>query len=284
MKLFILFIVVIHRQGAGFNLERIELWPDGVPWARGSSEEDRPHLIRYAPKIHTSRAAMIVCPGGGYVRRAAHEGDPVARWLASLGINAFVLHYRVSPYRYPVPLADARQAVRLVRDRAEQWGYDRNKIGMLGFSAGGHLAAMTGILDDGKIKNTVDADFPLGEDTHPDLLVLCYPVISMIEDTHIGSRTALAGENASESLLELLSLDRQVGPHTPPVFIWHTSDDQGVPVENSLRLALALKRQSVPFELHIFESGKHGLGLAQEHSQAKAWTKLCERWLNGQGL
>lgn len=255
--------------------ERIELWEDEATNAieqDSPGAEDRPHLIRYAPKT-SAGSAMIVCPGGGYARRAAHEGEPVARWLAGLGITSYVLHYRVSPHRHPAPLEDARCAMRIVREHAERFGYAKNKIGILGFSAGGHLAAATAILDD----NTE-------ADTRPDLMVLCYPVVSMVAVPHVGSRRNLLGDDASEELLQRLSLEKQVGPHTPPAFIWHTSDDAGVPVEHSLRLAAALSRHQVPFELHSFESGKHGLGLAEDHPQVKSWTHLCERWLHARGF
>jgi acetyl esterase/lipase len=255
----------------------IYLWPENVPYALGQAEEDRPRLVPYIVESNKPTAAVIVCPGGGYARRAAHEGDPAAEWLNSIGISAFVLHYRVHPYKHPAPLSDAQRAIRYVRSHAEQWNINRSQIGILGFSAGGHLASTAGTrFDNG---NPEAADPIDREQCRPDLMVLCYPVISFGEYRHQGSMNNLIGADASEELQAAFSNELQVTKDTPPTFLWHTSDDASVPVENSLLFAAALSKYNIPFELHSYESGRHGLGLAAEHPQAYTWTNLCELWL-----
>lgn len=209
--------------------------------------------------------AVVVCPGGGYRRHAAHEGEPVARWLNGLGIAAFVLEYRVAPHRHPAPLEDALEAIRLVRARADEWRVDAARVGILGFSAGGHVAASAGTL--------------AGETGRPDLMVLCYPVITFREHHHQGSMLNLLGEDPSEASRLALSLETRVTAQTPPTFLWHTAEDASVPVQNSLLFAEALAWQGVPFELHVFPRGRHGLGLATEEPLVSSWTGLCAAWL-----
>ncbi|UUZ92897.1 alpha/beta hydrolase [Paenibacillus sp. P25] len=220
--------------------------------------------------------------GGGYGRRAAHEGEPIARWLNGLGVSAFVVHYRVAPYRHPNPLMDAQRAIRTVRHRAEAYRVDPQRIGILGFSAGGHLASAAGThFDDG---DSGSQDPIERESSRPDLLILCYPVISMSSAfMHEGSRNNLIGQQADSALAEHLSSELQVTEQTPPTFIWHTADDAAVPVENALMFATALRRNKVPFELHVYESGDHGLGLAEGHPAA-AWTDACAAWLSLRGF
>lgn len=220
--------------------------------------------------------AMIVCPGGGYYLHADHEGEPVAKWLNEIGISAFVLKYRVAPHQHPAPLEDAQEAIRYVRENAQKYKIDPHRVGILGFSAGGHVAASAGVLYESEDEQAAD---PLKQcDSRPDLMVLCYPVITMGVYAHEGSRENLLGENPEDSLLERMSLETQVNAKTPPTFLWHTADDDVVPVENSLQFAAALAKYNVPFECHVFETGIHGLGLAEEHDEAKKWPKLCENW------
>ncbi|MCZ8517704.1 alpha/beta hydrolase [Paenibacillus filicis] len=256
------------------------LWPEGTPGALGQTEEDKPTLVPYLVEGGGPRAAVIVCPGGGYARRAAHEGEPVARWLNGLGISAFVVHYRVAPYRHPQPWMDAQRAIRTVRHNAEAWNIDPSRVGLLGFSAGGHLASTAGTqFDYGK-----EAADPIERlSSRPDLLILCYPVISLTEMAHTGSRDNLLGENAEQEQAKQLSGELLVTEQTPPAFIWHTADDASVPVENALMFAAALRKKQVPFELHVYESGRHGLGLAEEHP-AGAWTEACAAWLTQRGF
>ncbi|WP_274649712.1 alpha/beta hydrolase [Paenibacillus humicola] len=262
---------------AGSAGELIELWPEGAPLAQGNGDEDRPALTPYLVQ-GGGTGAVIVCPGGGYGMRAAHEGEPIAQWLNGLGVSAFVLRYRVAPYRYPSALKDAQRAVRHVRLHAAEWGIDPAKIGILGFSAGGHLTATASVLFD---QGAPEAADPVERQScRPDLSILCYPVISL--DTryaHGGSRTNLLGPEPAEEMVELLSAERQVKPDTPPAFIWHTADDGAVPVENALLYASALAAAKVPFDLHVYEKGRHGLGLAGEDPHVASWTTVCGLWL-----
>ncbi|RSL33867.1 alpha/beta hydrolase [Salibacterium salarium] len=236
-----------------------------------------PSFTTYMKTSNQPTPAVIVCPGGGYTHRAEHEGEPVAEWLNFIGISAFVLHYRVHPYKHPAPLTDLQRAIRYVRGHAKEWNIDRERIGVLGFSAGGHLAATAGThFDDGNMKAT---DLIERESSRPDVLALCYPVISFKKHRHQGSMEHLLGDAMDQELQHSLSLETQVTQKTPPAFIWHTADDDAVPIENSLLFASALSRMNVPFECHTFESGRHGLGLAVEDRDVSYWTKLCENWL-----
>lgn len=261
---------------------RVELWPEGAPYAAGNEIEDRPAFTAYLVEGEKPAAAMIICPGGSYAKRAPFEGEPVAQWLNTLGISAFVLDYRVAPYKHPAPLADAQRAIRYVRSRALEWRIDPARVGILGFSAGGHLAAAAGTLYD---KGDAGAHDPVNrESSRPDLLVLCYPVISFGEFGHTGSVENLLGTDPSETDITLLSAEKQVTPDTPPAFLWHTSDDPAVPVENSLLFASALSRHNISFELHSYMSGRHGLGLAETHPEARTWPNLCGLWLKRIGF
>ena len=212
------------------------LWPDGAPGAIGSEPVDKPKITVYlAPADRATGAAVVVCPGGGYrVVAADHEGKQIAEWLNSLGVSAFVLQYRLGErYRHPAPLQDAQRAIRMVRSRATEWRVDPKRIGILGFSAGGHLASTAAThFDDGR----ADASDPIErEGSRPDFAVLCYAVISLVDPpAHSGSRRNLLGDPPDPALVELLSNERQVTARTPPTFLWHTADDAAVPVENSL--------------------------------------------------
>ncbi len=229
-------------RGGTEAVKEIKLWPNGAPQARGTSDEDCPALTPFLLDEGDS-PAVIVCPGGGYARRAEHEGEPVAEWLNSIGLSAFVLRYRVAPYRYPCALLDLQRAIRTVRSRSSELGIDRERVAALGFSAGGHLAASAGTAF--KTEPTKAVDLIDNEDARPDLLLLCYPVISMDKAiVHRGSRLNLIGEGASAMLADDVSIEKRVTGDTPPTFIWHTSDDEGVPVEHSLLLAAALKKST----------------------------------------
>ncbi|MEI7024375.1 alpha/beta hydrolase [Paenibacillus sp. y28] len=259
----------------------IPLWEQTVPGFDTALSEEVPRLDLYLLDKKEPHPAVIVFPGGGYQRRAQHEGEPVAQWLNSIGLSAFVLHYRVAPYQHPYPLMDAQRAVKLVRYRAAEWKLDPSRIGVLGFSAGGHLASTVGThLDpaEGSLEDAIAA-----QSSRPDALILCYPVISFIEHRHEGSVQRLLGDAPAARLLEKLSTDRQVGPETPPTFLWHTANDASVPVENSMLFAAALSRHRIPFDLHVFREGRHGLGIPADRPDIKQWTTLCESWLNGIG-
>ena len=241
---------------------------------------ERPYLEPYL--VEGATRAIIVLPGGGYEMKADHEGGPIAQWLNEQGISAFVLQYRLTPKHRATPLEDGQAAVRYVRAHAVDYGLRRDRIGILGFSAGGHLAAMTGT-----VYTTQVVTFPDGHtevvSSRPDLMVLCYPVITMESFGHAGSKLALLGVNASEEQITAHSAERQVTFETPPAFLWHTADDEVVPVRNSLRMALALEQHSIPFELHIYEHGGHGAGLATGHPAMGSWTERCADWLHRQG-
>jgi acetyl esterase/lipase len=262
------------------NQAWIRLWRDNAPGALGNEDEDIPALKAF-PVEAQGRGAVIVCPGGGYSMRADHEGEPIALWLNSIGIPAFVLRYRVAPYKYPCALSDVQRAVRYVRHHAEQWAINGSKIGVLGFSAGGHLTASSGTLYD---LGNPEAEDPIERQScRPDAIIPCYPVITMNSAyTHEGSRLSLLGNNPEPELLEALSLDNRVTPDTPPTFLWHTADDGAVPVENSLRFAAALSRNKVPFDLHVFEHGRHGMGLATEDPHVASWAPVLGLWLERQ--
>lgn len=257
----------------------IQLWEKEVPFQLEGKET--PYMTAHLAGSG-SAPAIIIFPGGGYARRADHEGEPVAKWLNSLGIHAFVVQYRTAPYRHPVPLLDAARAIRLVRHKAESWNVDPQRVGVLGFSAGGHLASTLATKYD---HGTAGAADPVEQQpSRPDLLVLGYPVITFGEHRHEGSMENLLGAGSSGEQRLFLSNERHVTKETPPVFLWHTADDEPVPVENSLLFAAALSRAAVPFDLHIFESGRHGLGLAADHKEASKWTAVCEDWLRKQGF
>lgn len=257
----------------------IPIWQNVPPAAAAGFESDLPYLTPYL--VEGSRQAMIVFPGGGYEHLADHEGGPIAQWLNDHGISAFVLTYRIAPHKQPAALLDARRAVRYVRSHAEVYGIDADKIGILGFSAGGHLAAMTGVAFE---EGDPESSDPIEQvSSRPDLMVLCYPVITMQDFTHAGSRHHLLGEAPTQALIDQFSAEQRVTSETPPAFIWHTADDQAVPVENSLQMALALGRYAIPYELHVFQKGRHGLGLALDEPDVAVWTDLCMTWLRKQG-
>lgn len=271
----------IDKDGMG-KMEEMLLWPQGAPFANGTTDEDRPALTPYLLE-GSGRAAVIVCPGGGYGMRADHEGAPIAEWLNSIGISAFVLRYRVAPYAHPCPLLDVQRAIRTLRHDAARFGIDPNRLGVLGFSAGGHLASAAGTQFDG---GRPDAEDEIDrQSSRPDLLMLCYPVITMRDPhTHEGSRLNLLGPDPSPERIAEHSSDERVTADTPPAFLWHTSDDGAVPVDNSLLFAAALRRHGVPFDLHVYAHGRHGMGMAQEDAHVSGWTSACASWLRMNGF
>ena len=262
------------------------LWADGAPGALGKTEKDIPTLTPYWPESSgAQRAAIVICPGGGYGGLANHEGEHYARFLNESGIVGFVLKYRLgsSGYRHPIMLQDAARAVRTLRARAAEFKLNPSRIGIMGSSAGGHLAStLLTHFDSGKS----DADDPIErQSSRPDLGILCYAVITMGEFTHQGSKNNLLGKDPPPELLRELSNELQVTPQTPPCFIWHTAEDSAVPVENSLHFAEALRKARVPFALHVYQKGAHGLGLgstAWDPSKRHPWTGDLVFWLKTQ--
>jgi acetyl esterase/lipase len=264
------------------------LWPDGAPGALGKEDKDIPTLTPYLPDPgKATGAAVVICPGGGYGGLAPHEGAQYAQFLNESGIAGFVLKYRLGPggYRHPAMLQDAARAVRTVRARAGEWKMDPKRIGIMGSSAGGHLAStLLTHFDAGK----PDAADPIEQQSsRPDLGILCYAVISLGEFGHRGSMNNLLGKDPSPELVRELSNELQVTKDTPPCFIWHTYEDGGVPVENSLQFAAALRKAGVPFDLHIYQKGQHGLGLGTRDwnpEKRHPWTRDCIFWLQAQGF
>ena len=266
--------------------QTIVLWPEGAPGAVGNEDADRPTLTVYLPPAERAvPTGVVVCPGGGYAKLAMdHEGRQVAEWLNSLGVAAFVLKYRLGPrYRHPAPLEDAKRALRLVRSRAGEFRIVPDRIGVWGFSAGGHLAST--------LATHFDAGNPAAADPiervscRPDFAILAYPVISFASEyAHKGSRRNLLGDNPDPALVENLSNEKQVTAQTPPTFLFHTNEDQGVPAENSVLFYLALRRAGVPAELHIYERGRHGVGLAPNDPVLSSWPQRLADWLRVRGL
>jgi acetyl esterase/lipase len=262
------------------------LWPAGAPGAQGAGDEDQPTLTAYlAPKTSAVGTAVIVCPGGGYQHLAIDkEGTDPARWFNSLGISAFVLKYRLGPkYHHPNELLDAQRAIRTVRSRAAQYGLEPDRIGIMGFSAGGHLASTAGThFDDG---NASAADPIDRAGSRPDFLILCYPVITFTEPyLHRGSMRMLLGDQPDPALVTNLSNELQVTARTPPTFLFHTTADTTVPVENSVMFYMALRKAGVPAEMHIYERGPHGVGLAPTDEALSSWPARLAAWLRVRGL
>jgi acetyl esterase/lipase len=255
------------------------LWPDGAPGAVGTEDVDKPSITFYLPDSTTATGtAVVVCPGGGYRNLAMdHEGKQVAEWLNSLGVAAVVLKYRLGPrYHHPAMMQDVQRAVQIVRSRAAELKIARDRIGVMGFSAGGHLASTAA---------THFAKDANGVSSRPDFAILCYPVITMKDPfVHKGSRENLLGKNPDPKLIEEMSNETQVTAETPPTFLFHTSDDPGVPAQNSVYFYLALRKAGVPAEMHLFEHGRHGVGLAQTEPALKIWPSLLENWLRTREL
>lgn len=260
------------------------LWTSGAPGALGATPEDQPSITPYVlPKGTGSGAAIVICPGGGYEHLAMDkEGYVVAKWLNTLGVSAFVLKYRLGPrYHHPIELGDAQRAIRMVRARATEYGLQADRIGIMGFSAGGHLASSAGThFDAGNASAADPLDRP---SSRPDFMVLCYPVITFGQFAHVGSRRALLGNEPDPKLVELMSNELQVTKETPPTFLFHTTTDSTVPVENAVMFYAALRKAGVPAELHIYERGPHGVGMAPADPVLSTWTARLADWLKVHG-
>lgn len=273
----------------------IPLWPEGVPGAKSIGAEriadgkignvSEPTLTVYGPAVDKPNGtAVIICPGGGYVRLSTErEGVQYASWLGTLGVTSFVLKYRMAEFGHPAPLQDVLRAVRLVRARAAEFGVNPARIGVMGSSAGGHLAASAGTLFDHPLGRTgagLDAT-----SARPDFLMLLYPVITMDGPAvHAGSRMALLGASPSAEAVRLMSVETQVSAATPPTLLIHTQADKTVPVENSILFYQALTRANVPAELYLFEQGSHGMGMRGGLGTASEWPRRAEEWLGDRKL
>ena len=264
----------------------IPLWSGAAPGAQGTADADVPAITVFLPRTMTAGTpAMIVCPGGGYGSLAAnHEGRQVANFLNSLGMAAFVLRYRLGPkYHHPVELGDAQRAIRTVRAKSGDWRIDPSRIGIMGFSAGGHLAMTASTIFDGGAADAADPIDRAG--SRPDFAVLGYPVISMTAAwTHQGSKRNLLGDPPDADLAAKLSGEKAVTKETPPTFIFQTNQDTAVPAENAVHYYLALRQNGVAAEMHVFERGPHGVGLANNDPALSMWSTLLANWLRGRGV
>ncbi len=265
----------------------LALWPAGAPAALGTNSNDIPTLTAYRPNAtNTSGAAMVICPGGGYAHLAPHEGNDYALWLNQHGVTCFVLKYRLGSngYHHPAMLNDAARAVRWVRAHAAEFSVDAHRVGIMGSSAGGHLAAT--LLTHFDAGDTNAADAVEQQSSRPDLGILCYAVISMGEFTHQGSHNNLLGTNATPEMEKLLSNELQVTKNTPPCFLWTTFEDKTVPMENTLLFAGALRKNHVPFDLHVYQKGGHGMGLKDKppFTNPHPWANDCLFWLKQQNF
>ncbi len=264
----------------------IPLWPDGAPGAHGSSPNDIPTITPYLPEAtNATGAAMVICPGGGYAHLAPHEGHDYALWLNQHGVTCFVLKYRLGShgYHYPAEFQDVTRAMRWVRAHAADYKVDAHRIGIMGSSAGGHLAAT--LLTHFDMGDSNATDIIERQSSRPDLGILCYAVITMGKFTHQGSKENLLGKNPSPELVKLLSDELQVTPNTPPCFLWTTFEDKTVPMENTMMFAEALRKNHVPFALHVYEKGGHGMGLKDKppFRHPHPWAADCLFWLKAQG-
>lgn len=278
-------VILSHAQ----TTNSFRLWPGDAPGALGQGSNDVPTLTAFLPESgKATGAAMVICPGGGYGGLAPHEGAGYAVWFNEHGVAAFVLKYRLGShgYRHPAMLQDAARAVRTVRARADEWKLDPKRIGIIGSSAGGHLASTLLTHFDAGKPDAADAIERVS--SRPDLGILCYPVITMTgPETHQGSKRNLLGTNAPLELAREVSSELQVTKDTPPTFLWHTGEDTGVPPENSIMFAEALRKAGVPFDLHIYERGKHGIGLGSQPyggGDRHPWTRDCLFWLKQRGF
>ena len=265
----------------------LPLWPDGAPGALGTNSNDIPTLTAYLPDAtNASGAAMVICPGGGYAHLAPHEGHDYALWLNQHGVTCFVLKYRLgsSGYHHPAMLNDAARAVRWVRAHATEFNVDTKRVGIMGSSAGGHLASTLLTHFDSGDTNSTDAIER--QSSRPDVGILCYAVITLGEFAHKGSRENLLGKNPDEALVKNLSNELQVTTNTPPCFVWTTFEDKTVPMENSLLFASALQKNHVPFDLHVYQKGGHGMGLKDKPPFANPhpWANDCLFWLKQQNF
>ena len=287
----LLVLALVLAQGAVQPLpitdgQVMPLWSGRAPGAQGNAEADIPALTVFLPRtMAQGTPAVVICPGGSYARLASnHEGRQVASFLNSIGIAAFVLRYRLGPtYHHPIELGDAQRAIRTLRSHAAEWRLDPARIGIIGFSAGGHLAMSASTHFDAGNASAADPVDRAG--SRPDFAVLGYPVISMTAPwTHAGSRTNLLGDQPDPEVARGLSGENAVTSNTPPTFLFQTTEDTVVPAENSVHYYLALRKAGVPAEMHVFEKGAHGVGLANDNPALSAWSALLANWLRLHGI
>jgi acetyl esterase/lipase len=286
-------LATIHLVRGGISSPVVEnLWSGAAPGALGTSSDDVPSIsVFLPPHWQASGAGMVICPGGAYkLLMSSYEGDDIARWLNSFGVAAFVLKYRIAPrYRYPAPLLDARRAIRYVRFNAERFGIHPDRLGIIGFSAGGHLAStVITHFDPGDAQSSDQVE---RVSSRPDFAILAYPIVTFHAPyTHAESVANLLGPDPDPAMLDELSNELHVTRDTPPTFLFHTAQDQPVPADNSVLFYEAMRRAGVPGELHIYAEGPHGVGLANGHGRAPrvpsllSWPERAEAWLQSQWM
>lgn len=281
-----LFVALISIASLAIADDKIILWPNGAPGAVGTDDKDKPWLWVYpAEKVIANGTAVVICPGGGYgILAVDHEGTQIAKWYNSIGVTAFVLKYRLAPhYKHPAPMHDVQRAIQYVRANAKNYGLSPRRIGVAGFSAGGHLASTAATHFTEPKADSIDPVEKVS--SRPDFAVLAYPVISLTQPFgHAGSKRNLLGDKPDEELAKFLSNELQVTPETPPTFIFHTGDDTGVPPENALAFYSACRQHKVPAELHIYQFGPHGVGLAPGDTAVYTWKNHVHDWLRNSAL
>lgn len=302
-RLYLFFALALGAFGVSAQTKSIDIWQGNVPgaienptyilqddttggWSK-MSKVSTPMLDFYpAPADIATGTAVVICPGGGYWLLAyKHEGIDIAKWFNKMGVSAFILKYRlpdnsIMKDKSVGPLQDAQEAIRIVRRNAKDWNIDSNKIGIMGFSAGGHLASTASTHFDEKVYHVTDST-----SARPNFSLLIYPVVSMDPAiTHMGSHNNLIGENATKEQEKHFSNELQVTEQTPPAFLVHSLNDNVVPVQNSINYALAMKNFKTPCELHIYETGGHGYGLGRSNGTESAWPEACKKWLTARGL
>ena len=265
--------------------ETVPLWSKAAPGSKGTEAADTPGIWVYPAKKNKRPTAVVICPGGGYgIHAVDHEGHQIAKWFNRQGVTAVVLRYRLGPkYRHPCMLNDAQRAIRFVRSKADDWGISKDRVGIMGFSAGGHLAS-TAATHLEPVRP--DANDPIDqESSRPDFAILGYPVISLTADfAHRGSGNRLLGKDADKGLWKNLSNETQVTKDTPPTFLFHTYEDTAVPPENSIAFFRACRKAGVPAELHVYQEGPHGVGWANGHPAVGTWQKRLHDWLKTSGF
>jgi len=286
MRIFFIVLLLGAACANAAEPRQIFLWEQNVPNALGTEDKDKPKITISFPAAGKSvGTAVVICPGGGYGTLAMdHEGTQIAEWFNSFGVTAAILDYRHhgKGYGHPNPMLDVQRAIRIVRANAEAWSIDPAKIGVMGFSAGGHLAS-TAAVHFKDHSNPVDAIDRLS--SRPDFAILCYPVLLFGSPyTHRGSMQNLIGNDPSPELIEFYSTEKQVTDKTPPTFQFSTFEDTAVPPENSIEFCLALRKHKIPAELHLYQKGRHGLGLAKGTPGTETWSDLCRIWLQTNGF
>lgn len=283
MKKHLLFFTLLLMTMSLFSQEKIMLYPKGTKDSNGITTPEKwrdpeflmdisePRILAFKPE-NPNGTAVLICPGGGYVGVSViKEGSEIAQWFNKLGVTAFVLYYRMPNGHYEISLEDAQTAMKYIRKHAKEYGINKKKVGVMGFSAGGHLAA------------TLETQYT--RSTKPNFAILGYPVITMDKSfTHLGSREHLIGKNPSEKLIKKYSSELNINKHTSPTFLFQAKDDGAVPVKNSQIFYDNLIKNNVPAEIHLYEKGGHGFGMRPKGIDSDNWSEALKTWLEKQNL